>query len=198
MPCCAMKWNAVPSASAVAPAFTELAFQKVSAELTALFAETRPEAIEDLRQAVREAEPGLAETVKWGNLVFVLEGLPVLGLAPVKGHVNLQLLQGAPWPSGLVGTEGAGKGARHWRFDVGAVVDAVLVEQLVSSATRHGRRLLEDRPALDFIEVHSENFFADGGISLAVLDAGREAYAVSLHGVGLALGSAAGGRRRGG
>ena len=102
--------------------------------------------IEDLRQAVREAEPGLAETVKWGNLVFVLEGLPVLGLAPVKGHVNLQLLQGAPWPSGLVGTEGAGKGARHWRFDVGAVVDAVLVEQLVSSATRHGRRLLEDRP----------------------------------------------------
>ena len=51
----------------------------------------------------------------------------------------------------------------------------------------HYERLLEDRPALDFIEVHSENFFADGGISLAVLDAGREAYAVSLHGVGLAL-----------
>jgi uncharacterized protein (UPF0276 family) len=56
----------------------------------------------------------------------------------------------------------------------------------------HYERLLAERPALGFIEVHSENFFADGGISLAVLDAGREAYPVSLHGVGLALGSAAG------
>lgn len=56
----------------------------------------------------------------------------------------------------------------------------------------HYDALLAERPSLGFIEVHSENFFADGGISLAVLDAGREAYPVSLHGVGLALGSAAG------
>jgi uncharacterized protein (UPF0276 family) len=56
----------------------------------------------------------------------------------------------------------------------------------------HYERLLSDRPALGFIEVHSENFFADGGVSLAVLEAGREAYPLSLHGVGLALGSAAG------
>jgi uncharacterized protein len=56
----------------------------------------------------------------------------------------------------------------------------------------HYETLLERRPDLGFIEVHSENFFADGGATLAVLDAGREAYAVSLHGVGLALGSAAG------
>lgn len=48
------------------------------------------------------------------------------------------------------------------------------------------------RPALDFIEVHSENFFADGGATLAVLEAGRAAYELSLHGVGLGLGSAAG------
>lgn len=56
----------------------------------------------------------------------------------------------------------------------------------------HYETLLAQRPALGFIEVHSENFFADGGLTLAVLDAGREAYDVSLHGVGLALGSAAG------
>jgi uncharacterized protein (UPF0276 family) len=56
----------------------------------------------------------------------------------------------------------------------------------------HYETLLAERPALGFIEVHAENFFADGGITLAVLDAGREAYALSLHGVGLALGSAAG------
>jgi uncharacterized protein (UPF0276 family) len=57
---------------------------------------------------------------------------------------------------------------------------------------QHYESLLGQRPALDFIEVHSENFFADGGITLAVLDAGRAAYPVSLHGVGLGLGSAAG------
>lgn len=56
----------------------------------------------------------------------------------------------------------------------------------------HYRELLETRPPLDFIEVHSENFFGEGGAALAVLEAGRAHYAVSLHGVGLALGSAAG------
>lgn len=56
----------------------------------------------------------------------------------------------------------------------------------------HYERLLEDRPALGFVEVHSENFFADGGAALAVLREARSHYEVSLHGVGLALGSAAG------
>jgi hypothetical protein len=56
----------------------------------------------------------------------------------------------------------------------------------------HERELLEQRPPLPFIEVHSENFFGDGGAALALLAAAREHYDVSLHGVGLALGSAAG------
>lgn len=45
---------------------------------------------------------------------------------------------------------------------------------------------------LDFLEVHSENFFAEGGAALAVLEQGREHFPVSLHGVGLGLGSAVG------
>lgn len=56
----------------------------------------------------------------------------------------------------------------------------------------HYAALMQRRPALGFIEVHSENFFGEGGAALAVLAEGREAYPVSLHGVGLALGSAAG------
>jgi uncharacterized protein len=56
----------------------------------------------------------------------------------------------------------------------------------------HERDLLEGRPALPFIEVHSENFFADGGASRALLRRAREHYPVSLHGVGLSLGSAIG------
>lgn len=56
----------------------------------------------------------------------------------------------------------------------------------------HYAELLQSLPALDFLEVHSENFFGDGGAALAVLTQARTHYAVSLHGVGLALGSATG------
>ena len=56
----------------------------------------------------------------------------------------------------------------------------------------HYAALLQGLPALGFVEVHSENFFADGGAALAVLQQVRRHYPVSLHGVGLGLGSAAG------
>lgn len=56
----------------------------------------------------------------------------------------------------------------------------------------HYRDLLEQQPPLGFVEVHSENFFAAGGASRAVLREARQVYDVSLHGVGLSLGSASG------
>ena len=56
----------------------------------------------------------------------------------------------------------------------------------------HHAQALRERPALAFVEVHSENFFGDGGAALAVLEAARERWPISLHGVGLSLGSAAG------
>lgn len=45
---------------------------------------------------------------------------------------------------------------------------------------------------IDWVEVHSENFFAPGGPRIAQLEAVREFYALSCHGVGLSLGSADG------
>lgn len=56
----------------------------------------------------------------------------------------------------------------------------------------HYAQVLAERPALEFVEVHSENFFADGGAALGVLDEARAHYPVSLHGVGLSLGAVAG------
>lgn len=56
----------------------------------------------------------------------------------------------------------------------------------------HYQAVLAQLPPLDFLEVHSENFFCDGGGALAVLLAARQHYPISLHGVGLSLGSAAG------
>lgn len=53
----------------------------------------------------------------------------------------------------------------------------------------HHAEFLATRPAVAFVEVHSENFFADGGRQIEVLDTVRRDYPVSLHGVGLSLGS---------
>src|SRR5205814_10052002 len=54
----------------------------------------------------------------------------------------------------------------------------------------HYAALWERRPDLALLEVHSENFFGDGGEPLAWLERFRRAYPVSFHGVGLSLGSA--------
>ncbi len=54
----------------------------------------------------------------------------------------------------------------------------------------HYRDFLEGRPRVDWIEVHSENYFGAGGWDRHVLTTLREDYPLSLHGVGLALGSA--------
>ncbi len=59
----------------------------------------------------------------------------------------------------------------------------------------HYSTFLSTRPAVDFVEVHSENFFGRGGVpaggrALQVLEQVRSDYALSLHGVGLSLGSA--------
>lgn len=53
----------------------------------------------------------------------------------------------------------------------------------------HVREVLERRPPVAWFEVHSENYFADGGAALAALDQVRADYPVALHGVGMSLGS---------
>ena len=54
----------------------------------------------------------------------------------------------------------------------------------------HYQEVLKTFPAVAWWEVHSENFFSKGGISLHLLSRIREHYPVSFHGVGLSLGSA--------
>jgi len=56
----------------------------------------------------------------------------------------------------------------------------------------HYRAFLETRPPVGFIEVHSENYLARAGWDWHVLATLRRDYPLSLHGVGLGLGSARG------
>ncbi|MEP7180554.1 MAG: DUF692 domain-containing protein [Betaproteobacteria bacterium] len=53
----------------------------------------------------------------------------------------------------------------------------------------HVGHVLATRPQVAWFEVHSENYYADGGPALAALDRIRADYPLSLHGVGMSLGS---------
>ncbi len=53
----------------------------------------------------------------------------------------------------------------------------------------HYRAILDAMPDVSFLEVHSENFFGDGGQPLKYLTKFRQDYPISTHGVGLSLGS---------
>jgi uncharacterized protein (UPF0276 family) len=54
----------------------------------------------------------------------------------------------------------------------------------------HVARVLAERPRIAWLETHSENLFAAGGAFRDALDRIRADYSLSLHGVGMSLGSA--------
>jgi len=67
--------------------------------------------------------------------------------------------------------------------------DAPLAGVGIGLRAPHYRAFLERRPAVGWVEVHTENFLARSGRDWHVLAAVRRDYPVSLHGVGLGLGS---------
>ncbi len=60
----------------------------------------------------------------------------------------------------------------------------------VGLRTEHYADFLDHRPRVDWLEVHAENYFGDGGWDLHVLESLRADYPISIHGVGLGIGSA--------
>ena len=55
---------------------------------------------------------------------------------------------------------------------------------------KHYAELVTTKPAVGFIEAHSENYFGRGGKPRHYLELARRDYSLSLHGVGLSIGSA--------
>ena len=54
---------------------------------------------------------------------------------------------------------------------------------------QHYLDVLNTKPGVGWLEVHSENYFAEGGPPHYYLEQIRSLYAISLHGVGLSIGS---------
>ncbi len=105
----------------------------------------------------------------------------------------------APWPSARV------RWLRSQANDAGKAEDDV-VDGMTPAAgfaakpiparagvglkPEHYRDILEERPDIGWFEIHAENFMGAGGPPHHVLAAIRASYPISLHGVGLSIGSA--------
>ena len=59
----------------------------------------------------------------------------------------------------------------------------------VGLKSEHYRTILDTRPDVGWFEVHPENYMLEGGPPLRYLEAVRAEYPLSLHGVGMSLGS---------
>ena len=98
----------------------------------------------ELQQPLVDAVPTLTQAVKWGNLLFLHRGTHALALVAHKGHVNLQVFNGALLAPDFTELAGSGKGMRHLKCRVGQAVDALLVQRLARACVE----ALPDRPAL--------------------------------------------------
>src|SRR5271167_2139105 len=59
----------------------------------------------------------------------------------------------------------------------------------VGFKAEHFDAILDSRPKVGFFEIHAENYMGDGGPPHRRLEAIRALYPLSLHGVGLSIGS---------
>jgi uncharacterized protein len=67
-------------------------------------------------------------------------------------------------------------------------IDSIPPRAGIGLKNEHIRAILEAKPGLAFLEIHAENYMGDGGPLLRYLEAIREIYPLSLHGVGLSIG----------
>lgn len=91
-----------------------------------------------LRKLVREQEPHLVETVKWGNGCWVGEGGPVAFAHVKPDHVQFGFFSGAALndPGGLL--EGKGKFIRHVKVRASRTMDRDALTRLLRQAAQWG------------------------------------------------------------
>ncbi len=62
----------------------------------------------------------------------------------------------------------------------------------LSLKPQHFHHILEHHPPIGFFEIHPENYMSEGGAHLDFLERVCERYPISMHGVGMSLGSSSG------
>ena len=94
---------------------------------------------------VTATAPRLEPAVRSGNLVYMLDRVHVLALAPHRTHLHLQVFESADLAERLPELEGAAKGLRQWRLRHGQPVDEAQVQRVVQTVVEQAaaRRSVE-------------------------------------------------------
>ena len=92
-----------------------------------------------LQQIVQQAVPALAQTVKWGNLVFMLDGANLIAIVPHRSHINLQFFNGAALAEQWRQLDGSNKGLRHLKLRYGMPVDEALIAAIARDSADEAR-----------------------------------------------------------
>lgn len=98
-----------------------------------------------LHAVVMAAAPRLDLAVRSGTLVYALDRVHVLALAPHRTHLHLQVFDGTGLGQSLPELEGPAKGMRQLRVRHGQPFDEDLVRRVVLAALEQAsaRRLAE-------------------------------------------------------
>ena len=92
----------------------------------------RRDLAEKLRALVKKTLPDAVETVKWGNVTYLLNGKNLSWLIVYKDHIDLGFFMGAKLRSKRL--EGTGKGLRHIKVRTLADIDESEFARLLKDA----------------------------------------------------------------
>ena len=95
---------------------------------------------QELHRLARAAAPELVETIRQGNLLLLVNGEPLLAIAPARGQVQLQVFNGNEIEAVLPFLEGVGRRQRVVRFRSGEPVDPARVTPVVTASLEAARR----------------------------------------------------------
>ncbi len=87
-----------------------------------------------LRSLAKKTLPDVVETVKWGNITYLLGGKNLAWIIIYKDHVDFGFFRGAELDSPLL--EGTGKGLRHIKIKNKSDID----EAEIAKADEESRR----------------------------------------------------------
>jgi len=111
---------------------------RVERSVVAAWFDLQPAAAQPLlraaHQLVLDTAPGLVAVVKWGHLVYSLQGRHLLALVPHRHHANLQVFHGAALQLPGVELGGQGREMRHLKLPLGQMPDAERVPRVVQAA----------------------------------------------------------------
>lgn len=127
-----------------------------SALVAAYFDTLLPEqaqAARAVQKAVQAAAPVLEQSVKWGNLTFMLRGRNLMAISLHRHHVHLQFFNGALLAPQFEQLEGVGRGMRQLRWRYGQPLNEGLIKELVIASVGAAQDRPQSLGSHDFVPI---------------------------------------------